>query len=123
MAHNVPIPTNIEYRRIPRVLFVEFENGEQFEMSAEFLRVNSPSAEVRGHSDDTAVLQVGKQDVQIDRIEGVGNYAVQLYFDDNHDTGIFSWEWLYYLGTNKNLLWAEYLEKLEKSGGKRSPSN
>lgn len=123
MAHSTPIPTNIEYRRIPRVLFIEFENGEQFEMSAEFLRVNSPSAEVRGHSEDTAVLQVGKQDVQIDRIEGVGNYAVQLYFDDNHDTGIFSWEWLYYLGTNKNLLWAEYLEKLEKSGGKRSPSN
>jgi DUF971 family protein len=123
MAHNVPVPTNIEYRRIPKVLFIEFENGEQFEMSAEFLRVNSPSAEVRGHSEDTAVLQVGKQDVQIDRIVPVGNYAVQLYFDDNHDTGIFSWDWLYYLGTNKNQLWAEYLEKLDKAGAKRSPSN
>lgn len=123
MAHNVPIPINIEYRRIPRILFIEFENGEQFEMSAEFLRVNSPSAEVRGHSEDTAVLQVGKQDVQIERIVPVGNYAVQLYFDDNHDTGIFSWDWLYYLGTNKNQLWAEYLEKLEKAGAKRSPSN
>jgi len=123
MTRAAPVPVNIEYRRIPRVLFVEFENGEQFEMSAEFLRVNSPSAEVRGHSDDTAVLQVGKQDVQIDQIVPVGNYAVQLYFDDNHDTGIYSWDWLYHLGTNKNLLWAEYLEKLEKAGGKRAPSN
>jgi len=86
------------------------------------LRVYSPSAEVRGHSEEQAVLQVGKADVEIQAIEPVGSYAVQLHFDDGHNTGIYSWDWLYKLGKDQNQLWAEYLDKMEKAGAKREPS-
>jgi DUF971 family protein len=117
-----PIPTEINLRKKSRLLEITFDTGEHFELTCEYLRVYSPSAEVRGHSADQAVLQVGKADVNIDKIEQVGTYAIQLFFDDNHDTGIYSWEWLYQISKNHDELWQEYLDKLEKTGQKRAPT-
>lgn len=119
----IPVPTNIEYNKTSRLFKVAFESGEEFELSAEFLRVYSPSAEVRGHSPDQEVLQVGKADVTVEHIEPVGTYAVLLRFDDGHDTGIYSWEWLYYLGSKQATLWQEYLDKLDAAGAKRQPDS
>jgi DUF971 family protein len=85
--------------------------------------VYSPSAEVQGHGPGQEVLQLGKENVNIVNIEPVGNYAVRLFFDDGHDTGLYSWEWLYHLGINQERLWSAYLEKLEKAGHqRRAPS-
>lgn len=123
MAHQTPIPTDIEYHKQTKVLSISFDNDESYHLSAEYLRVYSPSAEVRGHSEDQAVLQVGKADVEIQAIEPVGTYAVLLRFDDGHDTGIYSWEWLYHLSKDHEALWADYLDKLEKAGAKRAPSH
>jgi len=123
MAKNIPIPTEINLHQKSRVLEIIFDDGEHFELTGEYLRVYSPSAEVRGHAPGEEVLQVGKADVNIDKIEPVGNYAVQLYFDDGHDSGIYSWEWLYQIGKNHDKLWQEYLDKLEKAGQKRAPSS
>ncbi len=122
MTKNIPIPTEINLHQKSHILEIAFDNGEQFEFTCEYLRVYSPSAEVRGHAPDQEVLQVGKADVNIQQIEPVGNYAVRLYFDDGHDTGIYSWDWLYHLGKNYDKLWAEYLDKLAKAGQKRSPT-
>ncbi len=121
--NNSPIPTSIEYHQKSKVLALSFDDGKSFNLTAEYLRVYSPSAEVRGHSEDTAVLQVGKADVNITHIEPVGNYAVVFRFDDGHDSGIYSWDWLYKLGDQHNTLWAQYLEDLQKAGGKRAPDS
>ena len=86
------VPTELNYHKKSRVLDIAFGDDRRCQLTAEFLRVYSPSAEVRGHGTDQAVLQIGKEDVGIDRIEPVGNYAVRLYFDDGHDTGLYSWE-------------------------------
>lgn len=123
MTKDIPLPTEINLHQKSRVLEIAFDNGEQFTLMCEYLRVYSPSAEVRGHSEDQAVLQVGKADVNIERIEPVGTYAIMLFFDDGHHTGIYSWEWLYHLGKNYDRLWREYLDKLEHAGQKRSPAN
>jgi len=123
MANPTPIPTDIEYHKQTKVLSIKFDNEDSYNLTAEYLRVYSPSAEVRGHSEDQAVLQVGKADVEIQAIEPVGTYAVLLRFDDGHDTGIYSWEWLYHLGKDHDALWADYLDKMEKAGAKRAPSN
>ncbi len=123
MDKNTPIPTEIELNQKARVLKVKFNTGEDCELTCEYLRVYSPSAEVRGHGEGQEVLQVGKADVNIDKIESVGNYAIQLYFDDGHDTGIYSWDWLYHLCKNHDQLWQDYLDKMEKAGQKRAPSN
>ena len=114
-----PIPTELNLRRQSRVLEVTFDDGAKFALPCEYLRVHSPSAEVQGHSPDQRVLQVGKEDVNIERIEPVGNYAVLLHFDDGHHTGIYSWETLYLLGKNYAELWAQYLQDLEAAGHKR----
>lgn len=121
MATHIPIPTDINLHQHSRVLDIAFDTGEQFQFTCEFLRVYSPSAEVRGHSPSQEVLQYGKADVNIDNIEPIGNYAIRLTFDDGHDTGLYSWEWLYYLGKNQDKLWQEYLDKLDKAGKKRAP--
>jgi DUF971 family protein len=113
------IPTNLTYHARRHVLEVEFNTGEKFELSAEYLRVHSPSAEVQGHGPGQEVLQIGKQDVNIDKIEQVGNYAVQLHFDDNHNTGIYSWETLYRLGKDHDTLWPNYLARLKEAGHNR----
>lgn len=115
----MPTPKNITYHQQSRVLQVEFTAGEQYSLSAEFLRVNSPSAEVQGHGPDQAVLQSGKQDVAIESIEPVGNYAILLRFSDDHDTGIFAWDVLRELGENHDALWENYLTRLEQAGKTR----
>ncbi len=121
MTKNTPIPTEINLRQKSRLLEIAFDDGEHFEFTCEYLRVYSPSAEVRGHAPGQEVLQVGKADVNIEQIESVGAYAIRLYFDDGHDTGIYSWDWLHYLGKNQDKLWQEYLDKLAATGQKRSP--
>jgi DUF971 family protein len=119
----IATPTEMEFRQKSRVLSLTFDDGKHFELSYEFLRVYSPSAEVRGHGVGQETLQVGKADVAIEKVSPIGTYAVQLHFDDGHDTGIYSWEWLHYLGVNHTQLWQEYLDKLEKAGQKRTPSD
>ena len=116
---NTPIPTEIKLDKKTRMLQLTFDDGQQFELSCEYLRVNSPSAEVQGHGPGEGVLQVGKENVAIDSIEPVGSYAVLLRFDDGHDTGIYAWDTLYNLGANKDAVWADYLERLEQAGHKR----
>ncbi len=106
-------------RRNARVLQVSFVAGEKFELPFEYLRVYSPSAEVKGHGPGQEVLQTGKQHVQIDKVEPVGNYAVRLVFDDGHDTGLYSWDVLYDLGANHERKWSAYLERLKAAGHRR----
>ena len=119
MSGKSPRPTDITLHQQSRVLDIAFDDGKSFALPCEYLRVFSPSAEVRGHGPGQEVLQVGKRDVNVTAIEPVGVYAVKLVFSDGHDTGIYSWEYLYELGTNQDSFWAEYLAKLEKSGGSR----
>ncbi|MEA3243148.1 MAG: DUF971 domain-containing protein [Pseudomonadota bacterium] len=120
MAQQHPHPTEINLHQKSRKLEITFDDGEHFEMSCEYLRVNSPSAEVQGHSPAESVLQVDKEDVNIERIEPVGNYAIQIYFDDEHNTGIYSWDTLYHLGVNKQQNWRDYLNRLKKAGAPHS---
>jgi DUF971 family protein len=112
-------PTDIKLHQKSRYLEVAFDDGRHFALPCEFLRVYSPSAEVRGHGPGQEVLQLGKEPVNIVNIEPVGSYAVCLHFDDGHHTGIYSWDWLYHLGINHDRLWREYLEKLDKAGYRR----
>jgi DUF971 family protein len=105
----------------PRLMEISFSDGSHFELSYELLRVYSPSAEVRGHGPGQEVLQAGKRDVEILSLEPSGSYAVQPKFSDGHDTGIYSWDYLYLLGKNRETLWREYLERLEQAGASREP--
>ncbi len=113
------IPTELTYHQKSHSLEIAFNTGERYQLSAEYLRVYSPSAEVQGHGPGQEVLQIGKQDVSIDKIEQIGNYAVQLFFDDNHDTGIYSWDTLYRLGEGQETLWPQYLNRLKEAGHPR----
>ena len=112
-------PQEIKLRRQSRVLDVTFDDGQRFELPFEYLRVYSPSAEVRGHGPGQEVLQTGKREVEIRTLEPVGSYAIQPAFSDGHGTGIYSWEYLYELGENQDRLWREYLAKLEAAGASR----
>ncbi|MBI3774147.1 MAG: DUF971 domain-containing protein [Gammaproteobacteria bacterium] len=114
-----PRPTDISLHQVSRVLELAFDDGSHFNLPCEYLRVYSPSAEVRGHGPGEGVLQLGKENVNIVQIEPVGTYAVCLHFDDGHNTGIYSWETLYNLGKHHDELWQEYLKQLEKAGKKR----
>jgi DUF971 family protein len=116
---NTPIPTRIVAHQQSRRLELEFPNGEVFHLPYEFLRVHSPSAEVRGHGPGQEVLQVGKAQVNLKGLEPVGHYAVQPQFDDGHNTGIYSWDYLFELGRDQALLWAKYLEKMSAAGASR----
>ena len=116
-------PSEINLHKVSRVLEVSFEDGSNFKLPVEYLRVYSPSAEVQGHGPGQEVLQIGKQDVNIDRIEPMGHYAVKLAFDDNHDTGIYSWDYLYELGVTYDERWQQYLQRLEAGGHKRKPDS
>ncbi|MHB1174634.1 MAG: gamma-butyrobetaine hydroxylase family protein [Sulfuriferula sp.] len=118
---NTPQPTEIKLHQKSRVMEIAFGDGRRFHLPYEFLRVYSPSAEVRGHGHGQEVLQVGKQNVEITGIEPVGSYAVQPIFSDGHDTGIFSWDYLYELGQNQDTLWERYLENMAKAGASREP--
>ncbi|WP_455366002.1 gamma-butyrobetaine hydroxylase-like domain-containing protein [Kaarinaea lacus] len=122
MSGNKPRPTDINLHQKSRTLEITFEDGKTFSLPCEYLRVYSPSAEVRGHGPGQEVLQVGKENVNIEKIEPVGNYAIQLHFDDGHNTGIYSWETLYTLGENYDGLWQEYLERLKAAGHERKTS-
>jgi DUF971 family protein len=114
-----PKPTDINLHQKSRILEITFEDGSRFELPCEYLRVYSPSAEVRGHGLGQEVLQVGKENVNITGIEPVGNYAIKLEFDDGHSTGIYSWDILYQLGQDQAALWTDYLARLETAGHKR----
>jgi DUF971 family protein len=113
------MPTAITLHQKSRVLEIAFADGRSFRLAYEYLRVYSPSAEVRGHGAGQEVLQTGKRSVEIRSLEPVGSYAVQPAFSDGHSTGIYSWDYLYELGENQDKLWAEYLDKLERAGAKR----
>jgi DUF971 family protein len=119
MSKTTPNPTEVNLHQKSRWLELAFDDGSRFELPCEFLRVYSPSAEVRGHGPGQEVLQIGKENVNIEKIEPVGNYAIQLYFDDGHNTGIYSWETLYNMGKHKEELWQEYLRRLDEAGHKR----
>jgi len=112
-------PTEIKLHQKSRVMEIAFSDGHDFRLPYEFLRVYSPSAEVRGHGPGQEVLQTGKREVEIRSLEPVGSYAVQPVFSDGHSTGIYSWDYLYELGENQETLWAEYLSKLAAAGAKR----
>jgi DUF971 family protein len=118
-ASATPAPTEIKLHQKSRVLEIAFSDGSRFELSYEFLRVYSPSAEVRGHGPGQEVLQAGKKDVDILSLEPVGSYAVQPHFSDGHATGIYSWDYLYELGVNRAAMWKSYLERLEAAGARR----
>ena len=105
-----------------KILEIEFSNAEKFSLSYELLRVYSPSAEVQGHSKSQAVLQTGKENIAIKDVEPVGHYAIKIIFDDGHNTGLYSWDYLYQLGTNKDQLWSDYLQKLADAGYQRKVS-
>lgn len=114
-----PVPTEIKLHQKSRIMEIRFSDNRTFELPYELLRVYSPSAEVRGHGPGQEVLQVGKQHVDIVSLEPVGSYAVQPTFSDGHDTGIYSWDYLYDLGANKDALWKEYLRRMEAAGASR----
>jgi DUF971 family protein len=116
-----PNPTEITLHQVSNRLDVTFQDGRHFELPCEYLRVFSPSAEVRGHGPGQEVLQVGKRDVSIKAVEPVGVYAVKLVFSDGHDTGIFSWEYLYDLGAKKDSNWKSYLTRMAQAGKSRDP--
>ena len=120
---STPKPTEIKLHKKSSTLEIAFDDGQRFNMTSEFLRVYSPSAEVRGHGPGEEVLQVGKEEVNITHVEPVGHYAVSLIFDDGHDTGIYAWDELYRLGSNYETLWAEYLKRLEAAGHKRGKAS
>lgn len=113
------IPKEICLHQKSRILELIYSNGSTYELSCEYLRVYSPSAEVRGHNPDQAELQVEKKNVHIASIEPQGNYAIKLVFDDGHDTGIYSWDYLYDLAQNKDAYWQDYLARLKSAGGRR----
>ncbi|MCB1939729.1 MAG: DUF971 domain-containing protein [Rhodocyclaceae bacterium] len=114
-----PLPTDIVLHTRSRVLEIAFDNGARYRLPFEFLRVHSPSAEVRGHGIGQEVLQSGKRDVLINAIEPVGNYAVKLVFSDGHDSGLYSWDYLASLGAHQDALWQAYLERLTAAGASR----
>lgn len=110
------IPTDLTVHQKSRVLDITFDDGRAFSLPFEYLRVFSPSAEVRGHGQGQEVLQVGKREVGITAVDPVGNYAIQPTFSDGHNTGLFSWDYLYKLGDQQAALWADYLARLQAAG-------
>ena len=114
-----PRPTEIKLHQKSRVLELHFDDGFECNLTCEYLRVSSPSAEVQGHSPGQEVLQVGKEDVGIQELEPQGNYAIKIHFDDGHDTGLFTWSYLYELGREYEQNWALYLQRLADAGHQR----
>jgi len=113
------MPESMTVHGSTRVLEIGFADGAQFRIPFELMRVYSPSAEVQGHGPGQEVLQTGKRQVGIDSLEPVGNYAVKPTFSDGHDTGLFTWEYLYFLGTSQDALWKQYNERLAAAGAER----
>ena len=121
LSKDAPSATEIKLHQASRVLEIAFSDGKRFKLSYEFLRVYSPSAEVRGHGPGQEVLQVGKKNIEITKIDPVGTYAVQPVFSDGHDTGIYSWDYFYTLGLNQDELWRTYLRRIEEARANREP--
>lgn len=121
MAGPRPWPVEIRVVSAEKVLEVDYDDGKRFRLPAEFLRVHSPSADVKGHGPGQEVTVFGKRDVGIAGVEPVGNYAVRLLFDDGHDTGLYSWDYLYELGANQDVMWDKYLKNLEAQRLSREP--
>lgn len=117
-----PTPTHIKLLQKDRILEITFDDGVSFNLSCEYLRVFSPSAEVRGHGGEEPKLETGKKDVNIIGIDQIGNYAIKLIFDDGHETGIYSWDFLYNLGTHYAENWQQYLTRLQQAGSQREPN-
>jgi len=117
-----PVPTQIELHQKSRVLEIAFSDGKHFSLPYEFLRVYSPSAEVRGHGPGQETLQIGKKEVEITAAEPVGTYAMQITFSDGHDSGLYSWEYLHSMGIKQDSMWQDYLKKMETAGAKREPA-
>lgn len=115
-ASPMPHPTSLKNRTRSRVLEIAFDDGSTFELPWEYLRVYSPSAEVRGHGPGQETLQLGKHEVGLARIEPVGNYAVRLVFDDGHDSGLYAWGYLHELGRERDKKWQQYLDRLRELG-------
>lgn len=118
-----PSPTDITLHAVSRVLEIAFSDGRVFKLPYEFLRVYSPSAEVRGHGPGQETLQVGKREVTITRVDPVGHYAIQPVFSDGHSSGIYSWDYLYEIGSQQEALWASYLARLDDAGASRDPDD
>ena len=122
LDHTTSNPTEITLHKKSCVLEIAFDDGSRFQLPTEFLRVYSPSAEVRGHGKGQETLQTGKRDVAILALDPVGSYGIKPTFSDGHDSGIFSWDVLYYLGANQSELWADYLQRLAAAGANRETS-
>ena len=122
LTPDTPTPTEIKLHQKSRIIELAFEDGGRFELTYEFLRVFTPSAEARGHGVGQETLQVGKRDVEILGIEPVGNYAIKPVFSDGHDTGLYSWDILHTLCINRDELWQAYLDKLKEQGASRNPA-
>lgn len=116
MSDNSPNPVSIKLHQKSRLLEIEYDDGARFELACEYLRVFSPSADVKGHGPGQEVLQLGKENVNINEIEPVGNYAIKLIFDDGHNTGLYTWSYLYELGESQEDYWADYLIALKQAG-------
>ena len=119
LSKDSPVPVEIKLHQKSRRMELLFDDDSHFDLPYELLRVYSPSAEVRGHGPGQEVLQVGKRDIEIKTLEPVGSYAVQPLFSDGHNTGLYSWEYLYWLGSNRDSLWQEYLDRMEQAGASR----
>ena len=122
LSSDTPRPNEIKLHQKSRLMEISFADGEVFKFPYEFLRVHSPSAEVRGHSPGQEILQTGKQDVMINHIEPVGSYAIQLDFSDGHNTGLYSWDLLYNYGINQDKMWLHYLDRMDEAGASRKLS-
>ena len=116
LTAGAPTPTGLTVHGTSRTLEVSFSDGKTFVLPFELMRVYSPSAEVQGHGQGQEVLQTGKRDIDLDALDPVGNYAVQPRFSDGHDTGIFSWDYLYFLGVQQDQLWQDYFARLQAAG-------
>jgi DUF971 family protein len=121
LSKETPSPSEIKLHRKSRILEISFSDGKIFQFPCEFLRVYSPSAEVRGHSPGQEVLQTGKREVNINDIKPVGNYAIQLNFSDGHNTGLYSWDLLYDYGLRHDEMWQRYLHRMQEAGASREP--
>jgi len=122
LTANTLIPSDVKLHQTSRILELVFPNGRHFRLPYEFLRVSSPSAEVRGHGPGQETLQTGKRDVTITDIESVGHYALRPTFSDGHSTGIYSWDYLYDLGERQDALWRDYLARLAAANASRDPA-
>lgn len=119
LTPDTPTPTALTVHSQSRVLEIAFSDGTEFKIPFELMRVYSPSAEVQGHGPGQEVLQTGKREVNLVELEPIGNYAVKPVFSDGHESGIFSWDYLYFLGSEQARLWADYLQRLETAGAQR----